>query len=142
MKGGEAKFWNRIRVALDSIGFADRIESHATSSGIPDVHFAVEPGIHWFIELKYCDAGKVKLRATQRGWFYKMKKTQGKAFVFTKVVNLGKEFYMIHMPWDIPKGDDLVDWENSAYLVWDDFINWSEFEEVIRGQVFSTQKPR
>jgi hypothetical protein len=132
MKGGEAKFWHEIRIPLRGMGDVDRIESHATSIGRPDVNICLNPGITWDIELKYSDAGKVKLRPAQRMWFSKRRGVKAKACVFTKAVINGTPVYFLNMINHIPEGDRLDDWINSADIVWDRKMDYAQLEGILR----------
>ena len=133
MKRGEQKFWrDQLQLPFKAIGDADRIESTGTALGRPDVNLVIPMGIVWDIELKYCDDGKVKMRPSQRGWFSRRKRFGHPCFVFTKVVTNSGVFYMINMNGHIPDGDVLNDWIADAHVVWDDNIDWVQFEEVLR----------
>lgn len=132
MKGGEGKFWNEIRIPLNSMGDADRLESHATCIGRPDVNICLSGGIVWDIELKYSDNGKINLRPAQRMWFVKRGRVGAKACVFTKAVIQGEAVYFLNMINKIPDGDSLDDWINAAHVVWDHKVDYAEFEEILR----------
>jgi len=136
MSGGEAKFWrNDLKFAFESMGDVDRIESHDTALGRPDVNLCLQGGVEWNIELKYCDSNKIKLRPSQKMWLRKRARVGGKVAVFTKVVtNRGVTFYLLHVGPAVARvSDELVDWVNTADVCWDDKINFGELEEILRG---------
>lgn len=132
MSKGEDKFWDKIRAGLQSMGEVDRIESHATSIGRPDINMCLNPGIVWDIELKYSDDGKVKMRPSQRGWFKRRARVHGQAMVLTHVVTSREDMFMVNMVNHIPEEDDLDAWILVAHIIWDGGINWGQFEEILR----------
>jgi hypothetical protein len=133
MNGGEAKFWrNELKNAFNAMGDVDRIESHSTSIGRPDVNICLDPGIIWDIELKYSDNGKVRVRPAQRMWFAKRMRVKANVAFLTKAVINGRSVYFMNMyP---PNENFLDDWINRAHVVWDDKIDFNELEEILRAQ--------
>jgi hypothetical protein len=135
MSGGESKFWrNDLKVAFESMGDVDRIESHDVTLGRPDTNLCLHGGIVWDIELKYCDSNKVKLRPSQRMWLRKRAGVGGKVAVFSKVVSKDGTFFMLHIGPAVARvSDDLEDWIKTATHIWDHKIDFAELEEMLRG---------
>lgn len=44
------------------------VETGATSSGVPDLNYAIEGGIEGWVEMKACDHWRVSIRPMQVGW--------------------------------------------------------------------------
>lgn len=135
MKGGEAKFWNELRVPFRAMGDCDRIESHATCIGRPDLNLALVGGTTWDIELKYSDNGKVVVRPAQRMWFSKRRKVGvTNACILTKAVCPQGTFYILNLIGDLPDTDKLDDWVAMADHCWDHKIDYSELEGIFRAK--------
>lgn len=133
MNREESKFWqNQLKTGFHAIGDVDRIESHSTSLGRPDVNICLNPSINWDIELKYSDNGKVHLRPSQRGWFSRRRRVRANALVLTKAIINGQAVYFINMIDKIPDGDRIDDWINLAHIVWDGKIDFGELEGILR----------
>ena len=130
----ERKLWQYMDRAIGEYGHFSRVESHASSAGIPDVDFCVS-GKEGHIELKY-GMGKIpKIRATQARWFRNRARAKGKPWMFTHLEGSSKPpVYLLHaapaveiLAVGAPRGD----WEFLATRGWQDSVNWIEFFDLI-----------
>ena len=66
----EAAFWKHLRdnnIPKTAKTHYSRVESHATSTGIPDVDFCHD-GFSFYLELKHSDGKDFELRPAQHRW--------------------------------------------------------------------------
>ena len=134
MRGGEAKFWREMKDKIRLIGDVDRIESHETSIGRPDINICIEGDIQWDIELKYTDTHGIEVRPSQRMWFKKRSKVQRRACFFTKVVRPNEILYLVNLINNTPDSNNLSDWILCARAIYNDNIDWEHFEEILRNE--------
>lgn len=136
MNKGESKFWrDDLRVAFQAMGDVDRLESHATSIGRPDVNLCLMDGIVWDVELKYTDCHTVKIRPAQKMWHSKRGRAGGNSCILTKVVLRDEKFFIFHYGRRARDLDDrLSTWIETADIIWDNKIDFVELEEIFRGK--------
>lgn len=114
MKGPEAKLWDRISPALRRFGHCQRIESHATSIGVPDVEICTHTGNQWWIELKVWDEHKgITIRPAQKRWHTQRAMVGGKSIVIVMVYR-SMEVVTYLALW----GDDTIDIKPTDMLTW------------------------
>ena len=127
----EAKFWkNDLKHGFKSMGDANRLESHATSVGRPDVNVCLVGGIVWDLELKYSNTNHTRLRPAQRGWLFRRRRVGGNCGVLTKWEQADTTLYLFNIRF--PDNNDMYDWEQYADAVWESKIDWAELEHVLR----------
>ena len=86
----ESKLWDDLRDACKGTGaHFSRVESHATSPGIPDLSYCVN-SVEGFIELKSWDPKKgFRLRRSQVAWTRARDRAGGRVFLlFDKQADL------------------------------------------------------
>jgi len=64
----ESALWKHMKKNIGHLGHFSRVESHETSSGIPDVDYCIR-GVEGHIELKFARGKIPKIRGTQVRWF-------------------------------------------------------------------------
>lgn len=127
----EAKLWQEIRAPISYLGQVNRIESHATSIGVPDVELGCINGNQWWIELKAQDPKKgIAMRPAQKGWHLHRAKRGGKSLVLTKT--LGNN-YMLHWGDIAAKlpAHEMDEWAASCLYWWNQRINWEQFKDFL-----------
>ena len=81
MSRGETKMWKYLGPKLKPYGHFERIESHETAIGTPDVNYCIE-GYCNSLELKYTEnEKKCILRPSQSGWFRKRCRAKGQPWL-------------------------------------------------------------
>lgn len=143
----EKRLWDTVKAGMDHTGHFDRIESHATSQGRPDVNYCID-GREGDIELKIYDKkrGGLILRANQNAWFCNRTRCGGKrAFILARYDdNFGNATYLLI---DGKNSRQLIHdrsfegWLSQARIVWKDKINWSELKAVLKGTDQTDQSP-
>ena len=117
---------------LRRLGHCQRIESHATSIGVPDIELCTYTQNQWWIELKvwYADKG-VTIRPAQKRWHIQ------------RAIVGGKSLVLIHFPsarrYALLWGDDavhvkpkeLTTWLSLALYVWDDEIDFEQLKDFL-----------
>lgn len=136
----ESDFWGRtLRGPLSKYGHVDRIESHATSIGRPDVNICTNKGIVIDIELKSClisNVGKrLKMRPSQKRWFKDRCAANGRCFVLARVEYAEKnrpEYILIpgHVVHYLEDGD-VLQWKSLAIVVWEWSLPVVDLIEII-----------
>lgn len=134
----EKRLWDYLKDHVGGWGHFDRIESHATSLGRPDVNYCID-GVDGDIELKIYDPrrGGFILRANQNAWFGKRLRANGRCFVIARYdYSGGKRFLLIegknakHLIHD----RSYEGWANQASLIWEDRIDWEVLKDVLVGR--------
>lgn len=134
----EKRLWQTLKDGLDHAGHFDRIESHATSQGRPDVNYCIDACVG-DIELKIYDRkrGGLILRANQNAWICNRVRHGGRVFILARYDDeFGNATYML-----IPgsRSKELIHdrsydgWYNQATFAWQNKINWSELKAVLKG---------
>lgn len=135
----EARLWKTLKDGMDHTGHFDRIESHATSQGRPDVNYCIDAR-EGDVELKIYDRkrGGFILRASQNAWFCNRTRAgAARAFILARYDdNQGNETYMLIRGKNsraLIHDRSYEGWLAQAELVWKDKINWSELKAVLKG---------
>lgn len=126
-------------MGLRSMGFVNRVESHETSIGIPDICIILSQGggTQW-IELKYTADNKVVIRPAQIMWIRQAQRMGYRPVILTRVVKEKEVLHMFHRSNTPLETDSLKEWELTADWIWGEDINYAELEEMLRGK----KKPR
>ena len=122
----EGKLWKDMHKNIDHLGHFSRVESHETSSGIPDVDFCIK-GVEGHVELKFGNNRAPRIRSTQTRWFRHRVKEGGHPWMFTHIVIKKKDFYMLHGAAemiDLTTERDTDVWLTTAAFVWLGSMDW------------------
>jgi hypothetical protein len=117
----ESNLWSYISSNIGHKGHFNRMESHATALGFPDVEYCIG-GLCGQLELKYFEKGKKLpiVRPAQIGWFTQRVNAGGYPWILLKMQGFGNKpkanFFLIG-PHDIQKIDPVL-----KVLVWKDSI--------------------
>ncbi len=125
----ESDLWKHIKNNIGHRGHFSRVESHETSSGIPDVDYCID-GVEGHMELKFAVNAAPKIRGTQVQWFRKRGKAKGNPWMFSHLVLHNKDYYLLHRTSamiDLAKQKDVSKWIGSAACIWVGFMDWHEF---------------
>ena len=130
---GEAKMWKYLAPKLKPYGHFERIESHETAVGTPDVEYCIG-GYTNRIELKFSDSEKkgLRLRPSQSGWFRKRVKAGGQPWLLAKAIVRKKRGYVLVAGSDVPAlvhTTKISAWLEAGIMVWEDKI---VIEELIQ----------
>lgn len=122
----EADLWRAMDKGMGELGHFSRVESHETSSGIPDVDYCIR-GIENHVELKFGKNKRPKIRGTQTRWFRHRVKAGGHPYLFTHIAcSRSADYWMLH------RGDvvgelaqkDLKGWVRMATKIWTRDMDW------------------
>jgi hypothetical protein len=132
---GEKKMWAYLGPKLRKYGHFERIESHETAVGTPDVEYCVG-GYTNRLELKYTNSEKrgFRLRPAQAGWFRKRVKAGGQPWLLAQSDINGKRGYVLVAGSDVPalvSTTRVTDWLNAGVMVWEDRLSISELMEFL-----------
>jgi hypothetical protein len=130
---GEHKMWKYLAPKLKPYGHFERIESHETAIGTPDVEYCIG-GYTNRIELKFSDSEKkgLRLRPSQAGWFRKRVKAGGQPWLLAQALVRKKRGYVLVAGSDVPAlvHTTRIDaWLEAGLMVWEDKI---DVEELIQ----------
>jgi hypothetical protein len=136
----EKQFWKRcVEPILRGKGHYDRIESHATATGRPDVNVCFNGGgPTWDIELKNWGSRRPEIRPAQRRWFHERVKAGGLCCVLMRIEGPTS----VHTDWfgfipsekilDMPdRVANRHQWKDMATHQWWETINANELLEVL-----------
>lgn len=137
----ESRLWDDLRDACKGTGIHfSRVESHATSPGIPDLNYCVN-SVEGFMELKSWDPKKgFRLRQSQVAWTRARDRAGGRVFLlFDKQADLfnSRKFGLIRLT--EAKCEFLVthpgadSWFGLAGAVWENEINVEQLLIILRG---------
>jgi hypothetical protein len=117
--------WKYLGPKLRFAGHFERIESHETAVGTPDVNYCIR-GYNNHIELKYTekDNGCI-LRPSQCGWFKKRIKAKGQPWLLLQANIRGTRGYALIPGTNVPplvRTKDVQDWLEAGIMVWKDKI--------------------
>ena len=134
----EKRLWDTLKDGLDHAGHLDRIESHATSQGRPDVNYCIE-GCMGDIELKIYDRkkGGFVLRANQNAWMQNRTRHSGRCFILAR--HDGDQGQKTYLLIEGRKSRALIHergyfvWAAQAKVIWTDKINFSELKALLKG---------
>ncbi len=131
---GEKKMWDYLRPKLKPYGHFERIESHETAIGTPDVDYCIG-GYNNKLELKYSERDKgCILRPSQCAWFKQRVKAQGQPWLLLHSHIRGKRAYSLIAGADVPplvNTKDVVDWITRATIVWQDGIDVGQLVQYL-----------
>ncbi|KKN27337.1 hypothetical protein LCGC14_0865620 [marine sediment metagenome] len=125
---GESQMWDYLGPKLRKYGHFERIESHETAIGTPDVNYCIN-GYNNYIELKHTKSEKkgFKLRPSQCGWFKKRVKAGGQPWLLAQSDIPGKSRGIVLIPGtDVPPlihTTSIMDWLRAGVMVWKDKID-------------------
>lgn len=122
---GEKKLWESLRPKLKPYGHFDRIESHETAIGTPDVDYCIK-GYSNKLELKHtAKENRCHLRASQCGWFKARVKAGGQPWLLLEANIRDTRGYALIAGSDVPAlvhTRDVKDWLMAATMVWQNKI--------------------
>lgn len=140
----ETKFWsNVLRHEFKKRGHCDRIESHATSPGRPDVSICLSASVSIDIELKSTDAKdairKLFVRPSQKVWMKDRAAAGGRCFILARVdwpnISCHEPAHMLipgNRAMFLPKGS-IGGWMDMADIVWHGPIDFDQlFDHMAR----------
>jgi len=119
---GEAKMWNYLRPKLRPYGHFERIESHETAIGTPDVNYCIE-GYCNHLELKYTekDSGCI-LRPSQSAWFRNRVRHKGQPWLLLQANIRQTRSYVLIPGTNVPglvHTKNVIEWLNAGAMVWE-----------------------
>jgi hypothetical protein len=132
----ESDLWHELGLGMAKRWHANRVESHETSPGFPDVNYCISyNGAEGNLELK--DGSKKvmpKMRNTQVRWHMFRYKAGGRSFIFSKIMNndTGDNVYMLHLgkfALDMCMHRNYKYWYATATIM---YINHINFEHLAR----------
>lgn len=123
---GEQKMWKYLAPKLKSYGHFERIESHETAIGTPDVDYCIE-GYCNHLELKFTESEKrgFRLRPSQAGWFRRRIKAGGQPWLLAQSIIRDKRGYVLVPGTNVPalaRTTRIKDWLMAGVMVWEDQI--------------------
>lgn len=125
MSQGETKMWNYLGPKLRPYGHFERIESHETAIGTPDVNYCIE-GYCNHLELKYTKKEKgCVLRASQSGWFRRRCRAKGQPWLLLCADIRQTRGYTLIPGTNVPglvHTKDAKDWLRAGIMVWEEKI--------------------
>lgn len=126
MATGEQKLWNNIGPKLRRYGHFERIESHETALGMPDVDYCIG-GYSNKLELKYTASEKkgFRLRPAQAGWFKKRVRAKGQPWLLAMAEIRKTKGFILIAATDVPRlvyTTKVEDWFNAGVIVWEKII--------------------
>jgi hypothetical protein len=135
MSRGEQKMWKYLRPKLKPYGHFERIESHETAIGTPDVDYCIG-GYCNHIELKFTESEKrgLRLRPSQAAWFRRRVKAGGQPWLLAQAVVRTKRGYVLVPGTNVPalaRTTDIKDWLLAGVMVWEDKIIVEELVEFL-----------
>lgn len=143
----EKKLWGTLKDGLDHLGHLDRIESHATSQGRPDVNYCFN-GVQGDVELKIYDRkrGGFVLRATQNAWMCNRVRHGGTPWILARYDDqFGKPEFLL-----IPgaKSRELIHdrsyetWKAQSTITWPGRIDFQELLIALKGTGWGKASPK
>ena len=135
MSRGEAKMWKYLGPKLKVYGHFERIESHETAIGTPDVDYCIG-GYQNRLELKFTDSEKkgFRLRPSQAGWFRKRVKAGGQPWLLAQSQIRSKRGFVLVAGTDVPplaRTTKVTDWFEAGVMVWEDEIVIEQLVEFL-----------
>jgi len=132
---GEKKMWDYLGPKLRPYGHFERIESHETAVGTPDVNYCIR-GYSNHLELKFTDSEKrgLRLRPAQSGWFRKRVKALGQPWLLAQALIRGKRGYVLVAGTNVPAlvhTTKITDWLEAGVMVWEDKIDIGELVQFL-----------
>jgi len=132
---GEAKMWDYLGPKLRPYGHFERIESHETAVGTPDVGYCIN-GYTNHLELKFTSTQKKGfcLRPSQAGWFRKRVKAGGQPWLLAQSLIRDKRGYVLVAGASVPAlayTTRITDWLKAGVIVWEDKIIIEELMQFL-----------
>lgn len=134
---GESKMWDYMGPKLRKYGHFERIESHETAIGTPDVNYCIN-GYNNYIELKHTKSEKKGfiLRPSQCGWFRKRVKAGGQPWLLAQSDIPGKSRGIVliagtNVP-PLVHTINIMDWLKTGIMVWKDKIDIDNLIEFLK----------
>lgn len=126
----EADLWKEIKDNVGHRGHFSRVESGATSAGIPDVDFCID-GVEGHIELKftYNTIKKNFVRPTQVKWFRDRVKAGGRPWLLALIIVGRTKHYCLCNAKDMlyVSESNITDfWLRHATYMWSNKMDWNE----------------
>lgn len=145
MNRGEIKMWKYLGPKLRPYGHFERLESHETAVGTPDVEYCIN-GYTNRIELKFTNSAKkgLRLRPSQSGWFRKRTKAGGQPWLLAQTLIRDKRGYVLVAGTDVPNlvhTTKIADWLKAGLRVWENKINIEELIQYLSTYLIVDQQP-
>lgn len=122
---GEKRLWEYLRPKLNPYGHFERIESHETAVGTPDVEYCIK-GYTNRLELKYtAKENRCHLRASQCGWFKARVAAGGQPWLLLRADIRKTTGFALIAGSDVPAlvhTRSARDWLLAATMVWENKI--------------------
>lgn len=142
---GERRMWKYLYPKLKPYGHFERIESHETAIGTPDVDYCIN-GYNNKLELKYTEKDKgCILRPSQCAWFKKRVKAKGQPWLLLHAKIRGQRSYAIIAGADVPPlihTKDVTDWLTRSTVVWEGKIIIEELVHLLSTYLVMDQQPK
>ena len=135
MSKGETKMWEYLGPKLRPFGHFERIESHETAVGTPDVSYCIG-GYCNHMELKYSEKekGGLRIRPSQLGWFRKRTHAGGQPWVLAGCKIRETRGYVLIPGCNVPalkNTTDVKDWLMAGIAIWESKIIIEELAEFL-----------
>lgn len=145
MNQGEKKFWEYLGPKLRPYGHFERIESHETAIGTPDVNYCIN-GYCNHLELKYTDSEKkgLRLRPSQSRWFRDRVKSKGQPWLLTHINIRKKRGYILIPGVHVPKlvhTTRVTDWMEAGVAAWEDKLNLDDLVNFLSTYLVTVPDP-
>jgi len=145
MNQGEKKFWEYLAPKLKKYGHFERIESHETAIGTPDVNYCIR-GYCNHIELKYTNTEKrgLRLRPSQSRWFRDRVKSEGQPWMLCHIHLRGKRGYVLIPGVHVPKlvhTTRITDWMEAGVVGWENKLEIEELVEFLSTYLVTVPDP-
>jgi len=118
---GEKKMWNYLGPKLRFAGHFERIESHETAIGTPDVGYCIR-GYNNHMELKYTEKENgCILRPSQCAWFKKRVKAKGQPWLLLQMKIRDTRGWALIPGCDVPPlvhTKNVIEWMQAGVVVW------------------------
>ena len=128
-KMSESALWKDMKKNIGHLGHFSRVESHETSSGIPDVDFCIN-GTEGHIELKFGRNKAPKIRGSQGKWFKRRVEAGGNPWMFAHLVIDKTDYYVLysgHIVANLTTERNTAIWVDRATKTWKGYRDWNEF---------------
>lgn len=141
---GETKMWRYLGPKLRPYGHFERIESHETAIGTPDVNYCIN-GYCNHLELKYTEnEKKCVLRPSQSGWFRNRVKHKGQPWLLLCANIRQTRGYALIPGTNVPglvHTKDVKDWLHVGIMVWEQTIIIEQLVEFLSIYLVASPEP-
>ncbi len=143
----ETDLWTTLNTLMGKRWHASRVESHATSPGIPDVDYCVTKldhrmlgakGVEGHIELKHTHKLKrPKIRNSQVRWHHKRHESGGRSLILTHFDTEYEDLYMWHLGSQARRlaTEDFPYWRGSALWVFEHEMDRDVVAAILRNEL-------